>query len=171
MCYYFLGNPTFKGAKNKGEMKVEQAVIKIHRNTLLFYGCALCMLAVTSWLVIKEAREYRNALLFEASLQADEQKLNALERFVQELNRYEIPLSRLNSPREASVDEEILLEPFDSFISKLSAIYARQGFFFMESMDLTTCLEIKDMKLVRKEKCVPTAHIKGKVVSFTDGAP
>ncbi|MEJ5299994.1 MAG: hypothetical protein WHS38_03300 [Thermodesulforhabdaceae bacterium] len=150
-------------------MKVEQAVWNIHRKILILYICVLCLLILASGFAIKEAVAYRYALALEKSIQADEKKLNALERFVEEINRYEIPLSRLGPPREATVEEEILLEPFDSFLSKLSAIYENQGFFFLESMEITTCLEIKDMKLTRKEKCVPTARIKGKVVTFTHG--
>ncbi len=147
-------------------MKIERAVWKIHSKGLVFFGFALCLLAITSILAIKEGAAYRNALAFAQSLQADEQRLKTLKMFVQEIDRYESTLKWLSAPKEAIVDEEILLEPFGTFLSKLRTIYEKQGFFFLESMEITTCLEIKNMALIRKEKCIPVAHIKGRVVSF-----
>lgn len=152
-------------------MDVKGIIFKIYLKLFILYGVALCAFGASSWFLVQEVISYRDARSFEQFIQKEEMKLRNLESFVQNLSRYEIPLARLTSAREAIIDEQILLEPFDNFLKKISSLYNEQGFFFMDSFTAITCIEIKDMKLTVKDKCVPIATIKGRMVYITHETP
>lgn len=148
-------------------MDVKKAIWKVHFKILVIYFCSICIFGVSSWFLIKKIVSYREAKTAMQSLRSDEIKIAALEKFAQDVQRYKVSLDRITSPREVSIEEQILMEPLDNFFKKLSDIYSEHGFFFIESMNITTCIEIKDMKLSRQPNCSPVASIKGRKVYFT----
>lgn len=148
-------------------MDIKRAIWKIHCKTIMIYFFSLCVFTMSSWFLIKKIVSYHEARITMEFLKSEEIKLAALEKFVQDVRRYRVSLDRIIPPQEVSIDEQILMEPLDNFFKKLSDIYSEKGFFFIESMNITTCIEIKDMKFSKQPNCSPMANIKGRKVYFT----
>ena len=135
---------------------------------VLFWGAAV-LFAITLALAVLEQTHYRNAQARWEAVRAEERKVLGLETFAASLVRYDPVIRTLASPREATVQEKIALEPFEAFVEKLSRIYMDQGFFFLESFALETCEEEEEKKTVpsaTQAECRPYAEVRGRKVYF-----
>uniref|UniRef100_A0A832EJR0 Uncharacterized protein n=1 Tax=Desulfacinum infernum TaxID=35837 RepID=A0A832EJR0_9BACT len=133
---------------------------------VLFWGAGV-LFAITLALAVLEKTHYGKAQARWEAVQAEERKVRGLETFAASLGRYEAVIHRLASPREATVQERIALEPFEAFVEKLSRIYTDQGFFFLESFVLETCEEEKKTAAsATPAECRPYAEVRGRKVYF-----
>jgi len=139
--------------------------LKIYAPTLAILWAVTVLCAFSAWLLISEMRHWRSAQHRWAAVQAEQQKLHALEQFAASLKTYEPIIHRLSAPREAVVNEKILVEPFEPFVEKISKIYTDHGFFFLESFVLETC-EKNPSDVESQDGCRPYAEVRGKKVYF-----
>ncbi len=131
---------------------------------ILLCGATL-VFAGSFWLMVREWRHLQAERERWNVLQQEQHKVRRLETFAASLQNYDAFLRRLAEPREAFHKEEITLEPFGTFVEKLSRIYTDQGFFFLDSFELKTCEE-KDRHGKEQPPCRPYAELQGKKIYF-----
>ncbi|MCX7823433.1 MAG: hypothetical protein N2260_08340 [Syntrophobacterales bacterium] len=144
---------------------------KIYPHILVLHFFALLFFGISTWFLVGKIKSYNEARILERSLRSNEEKLISLKKLVEDIDRYQTFLSQLTYPKEVMIEEYIMPEPLNEMLKKISTIYNGKGFFFLESMNISTCLEIKDMKISEKTNCIPMVNIKGKKVYLTHETP
>ncbi len=146
-------------------------VMGCHRLSVWLFTVSVVSLTVSGVFFSMKVVSYQGAMAYRRAVDHEERQLAALERFVEELRGVRDRLEKLTPMREASVDETILLDPFDLFMAKLSNLSRRQGFFFVDSLELTTCLGKAKGGRENEALCIPSARLKGRIVSFDRETP
>lgn len=144
---------------------MKSVFFKTYLPTLGLLVGATLLFGVSFGGMVWEGRQLEAARHRWNAVRQEERKLQALEAFAASVKHHEAFIQGLAAPREASVREVISLEPFGTFVEKLSRIYTDQGFFFLESFTLKTCEEGPKGSETDAE-CRPVAELRGRKVFF-----
>lgn len=137
--------------------------IKIYVYDLIAFWLCAIVFVITSIFVLKSWYEYQyqNDLL-EQIIQ-EEKRISKIEKIISLIDsRLEIP-QNIDNFYIASISKTLNIYPFNELIDEIASIYDPPGFFFLESLDLNTCL---DINLQKGNKCDASLKLKGRKIIF-----
>lgn len=123
------------------------------------------LLALSSFWAAREYREFKENLLISHQLGQELQVAERVSERLEDYNRYPF-WQQLSPPQKIALYEKLGLRPLAEVINKLSKLYVKHGFFFLDKFELKTCLDNKVKQRGRGSHCVPHLYVTGKKVYY-----
>lgn len=125
-------------------------------------GVVLC-----SFWTAREYRAFKENLFISHQLKQELRVAERISKKLEDYNRYPF-WQQLSPPQEIKLYEKLGLKPLTEVIYKLSSLYVKHGFFFLDKFELKTCLDNKAKQRGQESRsnCVPYLYVTGRKVYY-----